>query len=99
MLRAPCTEIPAMIEQKFIRTYLNPDQPGVAMDRIRHAAGEGSWRVVSILPVGEAVAARRMSPGNNDPQRFEGMPVLVLVERDAAEQRRVVRRERLDAVN
>lgn len=70
-----------MTEQKLINAYVDPRNAERAMDQIRSAAGDASWRIVNIVPLGASSDAKQVSPGINDPARLEGEPVLVVLER------------------
>jgi hypothetical protein len=72
-----------MKEQKIIRVYIDPVDGTKAMEQIRTAAGDDSWRVVSLLSIGGSVPSHS-SPGPNDPHSLESEPVLVLVEREVS---------------
>ena len=50
------------------------------MRQIHAAAGEGTWRILSIVAFPEVAAANRSSPGITDPRLQEGEPVLVVLE-------------------
>lgn len=70
-----------MIEQRLINAYVDPNNVDKATAQIRAAAGDNTWRIVNIVWLGQPSNAKRVSPGNNDPQRLEGEPALVVLER------------------
>lgn len=72
-----------MTEQKLITAYIDPADGSKAMRQIHEAAGEGTWRIVSIVDFSRVAASKRCSPGVGDPRLLEGEPVLVLLERSA----------------
>ena len=70
-----------MNEQKLITAFVDPADGSKAMRQIHTAAGEGAWRILSIVAFPEVATAERCSPGITDPRLQEGEPVLVLLER------------------
>lgn len=71
-----------MSAQKLIRVYIDLEDGSKAMEQIHEAAGDDTWRIVTIVSSGGGPAAKQASPGINDPLRLQGEPVLVLLERD-----------------
>jgi hypothetical protein len=69
-----------MNEQKIITAFVDPTDGSKAMQQIQAAAGEGTWRILSIVAFPEGAAAKRSSPGINDPRLRQGEPVLVVLE-------------------
>ncbi|RMH53328.1 MAG: hypothetical protein D6685_15775 [Bacteroidetes bacterium] len=66
--------------QKIITTYIDPMHGDTAMQQIMDAAGEGTWRIVSLLDLSRIQEARQHTPGNPDPH--PGDLVLVVLEDD-----------------
>ncbi len=64
-----------------ITTYIDTFHRDQAMRQIMAEAGEGSWRIVSILNLHRVQDQRQHHPGNPDPHR--GGLVLVVSGNDA----------------
>lgn len=73
-----------MTEQRLINAHVDPYNAEKAMGQIRAATGDDAWRIVNIVWLGQANDSKRVSPGNNDRRRFEGEPVLVVLERSVS---------------
>ena len=68
--------------QKIITTYIDPLDGDRAMQQIMEAAGEGLWRIVSLLDLHRVQDERQHSPGN--PDSHKGDLVLVVLEDERA---------------
>lgn len=64
--------------QKIITTYIDPLRGDRAMQQIMDTAGEGAWRIVSLIDLHRIQDARQHTPGN--PDLHKGDLVLVVLE-------------------
>jgi hypothetical protein len=64
--------------QKIITTYIDMSHGDQIMRQIMAEAGEGSWRIVSMLDLHRVQADRQHHPGN--PDSHKGDLVLVVLE-------------------
>jgi hypothetical protein len=71
-----------MREQRILRVNIDERHGDRARDQILVAAGDGDWRIVSLLSLSEEQRAARASPGNTPDEYSRGLLVLVLVERE-----------------